>query len=354
MSRSRNFAAACFLSAFVSGGCHKQPIAATPPTAITPAPNSANPDSRPSERAASDQPKPKPSEPPLIPKGPLGDVDKSFLDAYEARRTSVLAHQKPYVVVSGSRLILHVPDQTIPPVVVIPDSYHALKDIAHLPFALYLLLSPVETGIVDLKSQTDALDMLFNRIENAKTEINSKWFSTDEIERQHQILDQSAALIRQVLQAQTVSHDSLRDFAKRMGPLMLANAWDAGCAQIKATHNQMMIWKESLSSEDWQQLIAVNRARHQARYRNAATQYFSWLFGDKGTSWSYPGESMKVIFVEALGPGEDASDELATVVIDADASQAFFADPWRLTEDILSNGAAACIEKLPPASRYKN
>jgi hypothetical protein len=115
------------------------------------------------------------------------------------------------------------------------------------------LLSPVDTGIVDLKSQTDAVDMLFNRIENAKTEINSEWFSTDEIERQHQILDQSAALIRQVLQAQTVSHDSLRDFAKRMGPLMLANAWDVVCAQIKATHNQMMIWKESLSSEDWQQ-----------------------------------------------------------------------------------------------------
>ena len=101
---------------------------------------------------------------------------------------------------------------------VIPDSYHALKDIAHIPFALYLLLSPVETGIVDMKSQTDALDTLLNRVENAKTEINSKWFSIDEIERQHQILDQSAALIPQVLQAQTVSHDSLRDLRSEWGP----------------------------------------------------------------------------------------------------------------------------------------
>jgi hypothetical protein len=63
---------------------------------------------------------------------------------------------------------------------------------------------------------------------------------------------------------------------------------------------------------------------------------------------------MRVIYVEALAPGEDASDALATVLIDADASQAFFGDRWRLSEDILSNGAADCIQKLPPLSRDKS
>jgi len=241
-----------------------------------------------------------------------------------------------------------------PPVTVIPESYHALKDIAHTPFAAYLLLSPVEQGVVDLKSQTDALNALLSRIDNAKTEVTAKWFSADEMDRANRILDATAELVRQTLQTQTVSKDSLYAFAKKLGPLMLANAWDAGCAQINGTHAQMMTWKDSLSSDDWQQLIAVNRARHQARYRNAATQYFSWLFDVKGTSWSYPGESMRVIYVESLGPGEDASDELATVLIDADASQAFFGDRWRLSEDVLSEGAAACIEKLPASSRYKH
>lgn len=161
-------------------------------------------------------------------------------------------------------------------------------------------------------------------------------------------------VIRETMMAQTVSRQSLDAFAKKLGPLMLANAWDAGCAQINATYAQMMTRKDSLSAADWRELIAVNRARHQARYRNAATLYFSWLFDVKGTSRSYPGERMRVIYVESLGPGEDATDELRTVLIDTDASEAFFGNRWRLSEDILSDGAAACIQKLSPASRFKN
>jgi hypothetical protein len=39
------------------------------------------------------------------------------------------------------------------------------------------------------------------------------------------------------------------------------------------------------------------------------------------------------------------------VEIDADGSQAFFKDRWRMSEDILSNGAAACIAKLADKDR---
>ena len=85
----------------------------------------------------------------------------------------------------------------------------------------------------------------------------------------------------------------------------------------------------SLSADEWNSLVVVNRARHQARYHNAATQYFHWLLNDSSTSWSYPGESMRVIYAESLGPQEDTSDELGTVSIDARASTAFFDDPWR-------------------------
>jgi hypothetical protein len=45
---------------------------------------------------------------------------------------------------------------------------------------------------------------------------------------------------------------------------------------------------------------------------------------------------------------------MATVEIDADASAAFFANPWRLSEDVLSDGAAACIQKLPSSDRDHN
>jgi hypothetical protein len=236
------------LAALFVAGCQTQAPKANPPVGAVAPPQPAKPESTPA--AAADQPTPK-SQPPLIPKGPLGDVDKSFLDAYDARRVSILANQRPYVVVSGSRLILHVQGKEILPVTVIPDSYHALKVIAHTPFAAYLLLSLVERGVVDFKSQTEALNALQGRIESARAEVTDKWFTLEEIGRANQILDTTAGLIREAMLAQTVSKQSLDAFAKKLGPLMLANAWDAGCAQINATHAQMMTWKDSLSADDW-------------------------------------------------------------------------------------------------------
>lgn len=260
----------------------------------------------------------------------------------------------PYVVVSGSKLILHWragstkdPDEQKG----IPDTYHALKDVAHVPFSVYLLLTPVEKGFVTLDQQKAALITLKDRIEAAKPSLTGNYFSKEQIHRQERILDTSERLVVAVLKGESVSRTALSGFAAEMGPLMLQNAWDAGCEQINTTHAQMMMWKKQLTSEEWGKLIAVNLARHQARYRNAATQYFHWLFQDNGPTWSYPGESTRVIFAETLGKDGTSIDELTIVEIDADASQAFFSNRWRMSEDILSDGAASCIAKLPNKDR---
>jgi hypothetical protein len=302
------------------------------------------------ETASDSSATPKPPPIPVIPQGPLGEVDRTFVDSYTARETGVLSDQSPYIVVSGSSLILHHGNAK-DSVRVIPDTYHALKDVAHVPFSVYLLLSPVERATVALDAQTDALNRLASCVDAAETALSSTFFSKEQIARQRIILNASLDLMRSTLKTRAVHRDVLLSYTKKMGPLMLQNASDAGCAQITATHAQLMKWKGQLTEDEWKHLAVVNRARHQARYRNAATQYFHWLFGDSGPPWSYPGESARVIYAESLGPGEDASNELAIVEIDADASDAFFADPWRLTEDILSSGAAACIARLPEADR---
>lgn len=290
----------------------------------------------------------------LVPAGPLGEVDQSFLDSYCALQVSVFAHQTPYVVVSGSNLILHWgagsgkdPDEEKG----IPDTYHALKDVAHVPFSVYLLLTSAEKGFVTMDQQKTALTTLKDRIKAANSSLDSKYFAKGQIDRQKQILDASEHLVVAALNTGHTSETTLSVFASEMAPLMLQNAWDAGCEQIKTTHAQMMEWKKQLNEREWADLRVVNLARHQARYRNAATQYFHWLFGDNGPAWAYPGESMRVTFAETLGKDGTSIDELTTVEIDADASQAFFKDRWRMSEDILSNGAAACIAKLPDKDR---
>lgn len=292
-----------------------------------------------------------------IPKGPIGDVDQLFLDSYLTRRSAVIKVTSPFIVVSGSSLILHRNDVAEPPVRVIPDLYHALKDITHLPFAIYLELSPAaETGAGLADDQITRMKLFQTKIDAARDVLSSGGYTSDELTRQKQILEASENIVVTTLQSKKVDKSNLAAFAKAMGPLMLLNAWDAGCAQIKATHAQVMIWKSQLSRDEWNRLVAVNVARHQARYRNVATQYFHWLIADDAPPWNYPGESMRVIFAETLGKGPDgkdehAPDELGTILVDADASNAFFRNPWRLSEDILSDGAAACIKELPAGDR---
>lgn len=292
-----------------------------------------------------------------IPKGPIGDIDQLFLDSYVQRRSAVIKLTSPFIVVSGSSLILHRNTVAEPSVPVIPELYHALKDVAHMPFAIYLQLSPIaERGAELSDDQLTEMKLFQTKIDAAKDVLATGGYTPEELARQKQILDESESIIAATLQSRKVDKANLAAFAKAMGPLMLSNAWDAGCAQIKATHVQVMKWKTQLSKDEWNRLIVLNVARHQARYRNAATQYFHWLIGDDAPAWSYPGESMRVIFVEILGKGPDRKDEhppdeMGTILVDADASNAFFGNPWRLSEDILSDGAAACIKDLPAADR---
>jgi hypothetical protein len=292
-----------------------------------------------------------PGGPPLIPAGPLGDLDQLFIGSYTSTRSQTIEKARPFVVVSGSNLILHRNGQK-DSAHVIADLYHALKDIAHLPFTVYLQLSRSATAASPLtEAQTIQLQKLLTRIEAVQGALATGGYTPDEMKRQTEIIEASHAIVSSALETKRVDRTSLDSFAHRIGPLMLLNANDAGCLQIEGTYAQVMKWKATLSADEWQHLAVINRARHQARYRNAATQYFHWLFDDSTTSWSYPGESMRVIYAESLGPKEEAQDQLGTVMIDAEVSAAFFGDPWRLSEDILSNGAAACIRKLPDADR---
>jgi hypothetical protein len=324
---------------FLLTGCRSAPVKAAVPAAPA-SPGSATP-----VIAGA------PSGPPLIPAGPLGDLDQLFIDSYTSTRSEVIGKAAPFVVVSGSNLVLHRNGQK-ETVHVIPDLYHALKDIAHLPFTVYLDLSPVADATAPITAaKATQLQTLLTRIQSVQGVLATGGYSADEIPRQTEILEASKAMVSLTLKNNRIDRTSLGGFAHRMGPLMLLNAKDAGCIQIQGTHAQMMKWKETLSADEWQHLAVVNRARHQARYRNAATQYFHWLLNDTSTSWSYPGESMRVIYAESLAPKEEAQDELGTVVIDAEVSTAFFDDPWRLSEDILSEGADACIKKLPDADR---
>lgn len=285
-----------------------------------------------------------------VPDGPLGEVDTAFLTEYVARSKAKTADNPPYVEILGSSLILHHAGQQPDSQRVLPTIYHALKDVTHVPFTVYLRLSPlVGTPLSD--AQVGQLQALNAKIAAAEDALQAGGFNDEQLERQKRILDSSKAFVQGVVGAKSVDRKSVDDFAHTMSRLMLKNADEAGCYQVQATHVQMMKWKAILSSDDWSHLIAVNKGAHQARYRNVATQYFEWLFHGSSPRWAYPGEGSRLLYAESLPANQTGGDELVAVLIDADASRAFFGNEWRMSEDILSDGATRCIAQLPESDR---
>lgn len=242
---------------------------------------------------------------------------------------------------------------------VIPDIYHALKAVAHLPFAIYLT-ARLEAGKQLSAATRQAFEAFLARESAARSDLSRFPLSTEQLARQRRILDTSVTFIRRGLEGGTVSREQLESFASAVGPLLLENTRDAGCAQVVATHRQMRAWRAAQPSLDWPSLVVVNRGAHQARYRNAATQYFAWLIGGVAPAWNYPGESMRVVYAEDIFPtpgttpsGSDLSMEVfSTISLDSEASRAFFGRQWRLSEDVLSDGASVCVAQLPQAERW--
>jgi len=285
------------------------------------------------------------------PCGALGRLDRLFNDAYKAAQDRARITSAPVVLVSGSTLVLQIRGKEQARARVIPDMYQALKSVAHFPFAVYLRLVD-ETGAPLSAGTRSILDDYLALEPAARADLSRFALSPEQLARQRQLLDLSVAFVREVRSAGSVTAASLDGFARRTGPLLLENTGDAGCAQVLATHRQMQAWRRSMPNEQWTSMVVVKTGGHQARYRNAATQYFGWLLGERAPAWTYPGESMRYVYGESLSTGDDANDLLGKVVLDARASRAFFGDAWRLSEDVLSDGAARCIAALPPSERW--
>jgi hypothetical protein len=164
-----------------------------------------------------------PNGPPPIPPGPLGDLDQLFIDSYTSSRSELVQTAPPFIVVSGSNLVLHRNGQK-DSVRVILDLYHALKDIAHVPFTVYLQLAPLaESGAPLTDAKAIPLRTLLTRIDAAQKILATGGYTADEITRQTEILNESQAIVSSTLKNNRADRSTLIAFTHQMGLLMLLN-----------------------------------------------------------------------------------------------------------------------------------
>jgi len=184
------------------------------------------------------------------------------------------------------------------------------------------------------------------RIAEAEASLQGAGFSPAQLTRQQAILGECKAYLTNVLTTGTASRKELLAFTHKLGPLMLKNADEAAAAQLDMTHSAVMRWKKRIPPDDWQHLVVVVRGPQMPRRLNILTQYFAKVTGEPSHHLGYPLESRRLVYAEFIMNDRDHLDLMATTFIDGDASEAFFGDRWRMSRDVLADGAKEYLKKL--------
>lgn len=211
-------------------------------------------------------------------------------------------------------------------------------------FTLYLKLAPAVDHSLD-QARLDDLRHFNELVKAARESVPALPLTPAQQERQRRLLDTTSEFVRTVLTDGRVARAELRGYAHAVSDAVRENARDAARAQVDGLHAQLLAWRAAYPHADWAGLRVVVHGPQQARCDSVVTQYFAALFQDHGDNRGYPGESRRLVYCEdnaapADGPpwGADLA-LLAAINLDADAAEALFVDPDRLSVDVMADGA---------------
>ncbi len=284
---------------------------------------------------ADDPPKPGAGDPEQ--RDAFDEADAEFISLYTSARAATLAKLGPVIVAEMNSLVL-IHDGKRTEAKVIPALYHHLKAVSHIPLAIYVALAPFGNDPLDANRLSQLRD-LRARIATALRSLDRSDFSPEQIQRSRSLLDRCISFLDAVIPAGKYDRAELLRLTRTAGPIVLANANDAGRAQIDAYHAQVSAWRRGLPSGEWSKLRVLVLGRQMERKHNLVVQYFAKLLGDTG-------ESRRLVYAEQLSGEQQALGLLATHQLDSELSEAFFENAQRMEIDLLGNAAAVYLDSF--------
>jgi hypothetical protein len=286
---------------------------------------------------------------PLYAQGPNGEstndplldtLNSEFQAQYRQALAATLAQAGPLILEEGDNLILvHHGERTS--VLVKPVEYHELKAVAHIPLALFVMLSfPQEASLSS--ARRDCLRSYRELMERARTTLPGRHFTPEQLSREQKIFSASFELLDDALASGQVSPERLASFARQSGPLLLANVVDATAIEMRELYATAAAWHKQLTPEEWNALHVIMIGPHMPREQECSMQFFERLLHE-------PQEGKRIIYAEALWNEKDALNLLATHVVDEAAGEAFFGDPMRMHRDLLADAAKTYLDAHPLA-----
>jgi hypothetical protein len=268
----------------------------------------------------------------------LTALNDAFRAAYAEAKLRVLKAPGPILIVNGDNFSLLRESSRVEANVGTPI-YDPVKTIAHIPLALYVILTPGEGALDDDRLKT--LAGLRELIPPAEASLDSLKLSAATLARQKQIVAASLAFLDEVAASRKFAHASLLAFTRRMAPLVMENVTEATHAQLDATHAQVSAWRHDLSPREWSQLHVLIIGPHMPREDLVVTQYFLRLLHE-------PQEGRRVVYAESMWEEPKALDLFGTHLLDGSVGEAFFGDYMRMHRDLLGDAAKQYLVRLLP------
>jgi hypothetical protein len=253
-------------------------------------------------------------------------------------KEAALARNGPVVLVEGDNLVLRH-DGRRKEARFTPAVYHELKAVSHVALGLDVMLTPAPDGGRLGDGLVEELRRFRELVVGARGRVRALGLAPDQVRQQEEILSGGLEFIDALTRKGTCGPADRTAFARRMSPLVLANAADAARAELDALHGLVSRWRAEIKPGDWDRVTVVVMGRPLPRKDSLAVQYFARLLGE-------PGEGLRVVFAESLFDEDKALDSLATRLVDTQVGLDFFGDPARMHRDLLGDAARDYLGRL--------
>jgi hypothetical protein len=164
-----------------------------------------------------------------------------------------------------------------------------------------------------------------------------------------ELLCVARALVDRVLAEGMIDFDRLQKHICGLASHALEIAQLAVSIELEQLHELLTRWRNDLGERRWAGMYVVICGAHQARYREAACQYFGRLLHQVESSAAERED--RLVYAEGRCDIQAALDLLARHIVDQRASNLLFGDRRRLQEDLLADAASAEVRKLFPKMR---
>ena len=266
----------------------------------------------------------------------LQDINSSFINAHSAARKFDLA-EGPVILYRNGQLILIKNDTKITANVIF-QTYHTFKVFAHIPVAIYLMLSPQGEGPIESKN-LQLLRSYYKKLEYVHKNMHQIKLNSTELKKQKIILSRSIEFLKTILDNEKFNNKELISFTQGMLPFINANIENAAKNQLDAIHWQVMAWKSEMAPEYWKKLRVAIQGAVLARNGDLTKQYFKRLLNIKK-------EGLQLVYKELYFPPTPMLTLLATRSVDKRISVAIFNNPDRMFRDVLSDAAASYLRTM--------